>query len=468
MPRLTTRARTRFALTWLAGLTVTVLVAASGGCDKTDTDWAQPIAPQPQGDPDLALTVAYQPAADDHVNVGEPVGYTVTLTNSGQGPADSVLVAVTLPLQVSLDQAQADLGSFDPADGRWTVGRIAAASTAILTLEATVADGTVGEELEFSAAIMAMAPADTTPDDNASSTRFTVVNNPPTAGDDAYTVSEGATLSVPAPGLLSNDLDNAGEAITLQTQPVSGPFLGLLTIQPSGAFAYINDGSEAVADSFRYVITDASAESDTAWVRLTIEPVNDAPVIDAPVSYVIAEGGVFAPIALDPLVQDDDDADATLQWFILGADALAVSVSSDRILTVTTPGPDWYGSDSLIFRVRDPHNAVANADVVFSVTSVNDPPVVAVLPNQSVPVGGEFLAIPLDNYVSDVDHTDAQMTWTYSGQGVLLVSISPARVLTVQPPSDTWTGSVTMTLRATDPEGAWAERTCRFEVTASK
>ncbi len=470
MTRPAPRARMRLTLCWLALLAVMVAAAALIGCDKSDNDWAQPGEPDPgpQGQPDLALVAAFESTNDDHVNVGEPVSYTLTLTNSGDGAADSVAVSVTLPTLVTLDQAVASQGEFDAADGRWDVGLLAASGVVTLDMEATVADGTVGEVLVLTAEIMAMAPADTTPDDNTASTRFTVANNPPSAGDDAYSVSEGATLSVPAPGVLSNDLDNEGEAITLDTEPVLGPFHGQLALLEDGAFAYVHDGNEAVADSFLYAITDLSAESDTAMVRLTIQPVNDSPRLSVPATYNIFEGGAFAPITLDALVSDDDHPDSELVWSILVADHLTVEVSVDRILTVTTPGPEWSGADSIIFRVRDPEGAVASEDVLFTVTSVNDPPVVAVLPNQSVPVGGNFLPIPLDNYVSDVDHDDDEMTWTYTNEGVLLVNISADRVLTVQPPSPTWTGSVTMTLRATDPAGDWAERNIRFEVTESK
>ncbi len=71
-------------------------------------------------------------------------------------------------------------------------------------------------------------------------------------------------------------------------------------------------------------------------------------------------------------------------------------------------------------------------------TAVNDAPVVTNIPNQTIAEGGTFATINLDNYVSDVDNTDAEMTWTYSGNTQLTVSIVN-RVATITTPSMTGT-----------------------------
>ncbi len=86
----------------------------------------------------------------------------------------------------------------------------------------------------------------------------------------------------------------------------------------------------------------------------------------------------------------------------------------------------------------------------FTVTAVNDAPVVGNIPDQTIAEGGTFTTINLDDYVSDVDNTDAEMTWTYSGNTDLTVSIVD-RVATIMTPSADWTGSETITFTATDP-----------------
>ena len=106
--------------------------------------------------------------------------------------------------------------------------------------------------------------------------------------------------------------------------------------------------------------------------------------------------------------------------------------------------PD-FAADQTVF-------AGTNGFSVFSyILSVNSPPVVSDIPDQTIDEGGSFATISLDNYVSDVDHTDAEMTWTYSGNMELTVSINANRVATIGIPDPDWSGSETITFTATDP-----------------
>ncbi|MDF1545872.1 MAG: hypothetical protein P1R58_12330 [bacterium] len=78
-------------------------------------------------------------------------------------------------------------------------------------------------------------------------------------------------------------------------------------------------------------------------------------------------------------------------------------------------------------------------------------PVVSDIPDQTIDEGTSFLTIPLDDYVSDSDNSDAELSWSYSGASSLSVSIDGSRVATISPPSPTWTGTETITFIATDP-----------------
>ena len=93
------------------------------------------------------------------------------------------------------------------------------------------------------------------------------------------------------------------------------------------------------------------------------------------------------------------------------------------------------------------------------------PPVVSDIPDQTVPEGGTFAAIYLDDYVTDPDNSDAEMTWTYSGNVQLSVSIGAGRVATVTIPDPDWNGSETITFKATDPGGLSDSDAATFTVT---
>ncbi len=453
---------------WRAWPLLPILVLGMGlllaGCDQNDGGWEQPVDPGANDHPELLLTVDYTPAQDDHVNEGETLLLSVQLANEGSAAADGIEVSVGVPAALTFQEALASQGLFDDPTGIWSVGRLEAGGLETLTITTLVPEGSLGTLLRFGAGVTASSPADSTRSDNSDTLQVSVVNSPPDADDDSYVVLEGAILTVGPPGLLTNDLDIEGETVTVDTVFVDAPMHGSLTLEEDGGFQYWHDGSEALADSFRYRITDTSSEADTAMVRMQIVLVNDTPDFHPFPDFTISEGETFEPVDLAALAYDNDDPTEDLTWQVFGGTDLDVSLDNDHILTVLVPDEEWNGSESLVFRVRDPHGAHRDATVAFTVLPVNDPPVMAILPSQVVSVGGNFLPIPLDSFVADVDHADDQMAWTYSDNAPLEVQIDAQRVMTVAAP-DGWTGSVTMMLRATDPDGAYAERSCHFEVT---
>lgn len=107
-------------------------------------------------------------------------------------------------------------------------------------------------------------------------TNVSIVNNiAPVGVSDSYSVNEGATHNVSAPGVLANDTDANGDPLT--AVKLSDPAHGSLTLNSNGSFTYIHDGSDTTSDSFTYQADDGTATSATTTVSLTINPVNDAP-----------------------------------------------------------------------------------------------------------------------------------------------------------------------------------------------
>jgi hypothetical protein len=96
--------------------------------------------------------------------------------------------------------------------------------------------------------------------------------------------------------------------------------------------------------------------------------------------------------------------------------------------------------------------------------ATNHPPTLFSLPNQTVRVGTDFLALDLRRYVEDLDHGPGLMQWEVTGHTELIVGLSPLGLLTVQSPPAAWTGRETLQLRATDPEGASATTSVTYSV----
>jgi len=116
-------------------------------------------------------------------------------------------------------------------------------------------------------------------------------SNSPVAGDDAYSVNEGATLTLDAAnGVLVNDTDADGDALTATVGTTTTN--GSLTLNTDGSFTYVHDGSETTSDSFTYTVSDGST-TDVGSVAITVNPQNDAPVFTAELSDQTVDEGAL-------------------------------------------------------------------------------------------------------------------------------------------------------------------------------
>jgi VCBS repeat-containing protein len=111
----------------------------------------------------------------------------------------------------------------------------------------------------------------------------TAVNDAPAAAADAYTTAEDAALTVAAPGVLTNDSDPEGDALSAAL--VAEPGHGTLTLNANGSFTYTPAANFNGSDSFTYRAGDGSLTSGLATVTITVTAVNDAPTV------TVAAGG---------------------------------------------------------------------------------------------------------------------------------------------------------------------------------
>ncbi len=99
----------------------------------------------------------------------------------------------------------------------------------------------------------------------------------PVASNDAYTATAGTTLTVAAPGVLSNDTDPNHDPLTAVY--LAGPAHGTLSLNFDGSFTYIPTANFVGTDSFTYEASDGLATSAAATVTLTVVPSGQASLI---------------------------------------------------------------------------------------------------------------------------------------------------------------------------------------------
>ncbi len=138
-------------------------------------------------------------------------------------------------------------------------------------------------------------------------------NRKPIGVPENYALSEGTTLTIPAPGLLSNDVDPDGDVIIVSNY--FAPSHGTLTsIVTNGSFIYVPDAGFSGTDSYQYILYDQNGSySDPVTVMLHVFGENQDPVAGAADITAECEGPAGTTVMLDGSSSTDPE-DGTLQY----------------------------------------------------------------------------------------------------------------------------------------------------------
>jgi Bacterial Ig domain/WD40-like Beta Propeller Repeat/Beta-propeller repeat len=96
----------------------------------------------------------------------------------------------------------------------------------------------------------------------------TSVNDAPVANDDIYSVNFNTPVIVTTPGVLANDADVEGDALSAAL--VADVSNGTLALASDGSFTYTPNPNFSGADSFTYRASDGTALSNVATVQITV------------------------------------------------------------------------------------------------------------------------------------------------------------------------------------------------------
>ena len=206
------------------------------------------------------------------------------------------------------------------------------------------------------------------------------VNDAPEAKDDAYILDEDTSLTVTDSGVLANDIDADGDALTATL--VSGPTSGTLELHDDGSFTYTPSVNFSGTDSFVYAAGDGTTASE-ATVNITVNAVADAAVVNAD-AYSTGEDVVLsAGVDTGVLANDYDPAGGPLAAeLVAGPERGTLDLQADGSFTYT-PELNHHGTVSFTYKTT-----AGNEETVGTATIVVQP-----LNDAPVAIGEEFTVI---------------------------------------------------------------------------
>lgn len=211
----------------------------------------------------------------------------------------------------------------------------------------------------------------TTPSALSSTATVTItvdpVNDAPIATGDSASVNEDHSLDLLVTDLLSNDANGPATATDESTQTLT--VTSVDSMSQNGATVSLSGGTITYSppadffgtDTFTYTITDdgSPAESDSALITITVQPINDAPI-----SGIDDAATAFkdAPLTINvrELLDNDstgpaNESDQTLSVVSVDSSSSqggSISFNSDGTFTYTPPG-GFTGSDTFTYTIQD-------------------------------------------------------------------------------------------------------------------
>ncbi len=176
-------------------------------------------------------------------------------------------------------------------------------------------------------------------------------NQPPVAVDDSYTTDENTQLNVPAPGVLGNDSDPDGDALTVESYDSTTVKGGSVSMNSDGSFTYDPPADSCCGDdSFTYTVSDGHGGTDTATVSITVNCTcnNNSPVANDDTASTLTN----TPVDIDVLANDSDpDGDPLIVVSVTQPSHGTVVNNGDGV--TYTPDTDYCGDDSFTYTISD-------------------------------------------------------------------------------------------------------------------
>jgi len=188
-----------------------------------------------------------------------------------------------------------------------------------------------------------------------------------------------------------------------------------------GEISWLPDNNDVGDTTVTVSVSDDSIATDTKSYILTVVNVNNPPILYAIPDTNFNEDTVLEiPLAFwYDYVEDVDNDDSELIWTFFEGDSVVVNASTDNV-KFSAP-LNWYGVDTIKIAVSDGQYSDTSL-LALTVYPMNDPPIISNIPDQVVAIS-DTIEILLNQYVSDTDLPNDNISWSYSGGVNLLITL---------------------------------------------
>jgi len=284
-------------------------------------------------------------------------------------------------------------------------------------------------------------------------TTIVMPGSPPEAVDDVVSTSEDTAAAFQ---VLSNDQDADGDDLTI-TGVSQGQFG---QVYNNGTYVtYVPNPEFFGQDVFTYTVSDPSGFTDTATVVVTVNAVNDYPVVENDVASTEEDKAAWVNV-----VKNDTDPDGdylALASFTQGAHGTVVR-NSDQVVKYK-PVKDFYGTDSFNYTITDGNGGEATGTVTIHISAVNDPPSAT---NDSASTE-EGKPVWVNVVKNDVDPDGDKLTLASFTQGAHGTVVRNSDQVVKYKPAKDFHGTDSFNYTITDNNGGEATGTVTIQVTVT-
>ena len=277
------------------------------------------------------------------------------------------------------------------------------------------------------------------------------INLAPLANDGTVSVDEDGSILIT---LIATDDHSDIASYTVVANPTNGALSGSgnsLTYTPAPNFSG--------TDTFTFKATDTGSggsakESNTATVSITVNPVNDGPVITAASSSVTVVEDGSADFASLNVQATDAESDALTWTLSAGATNGVANVAGTGLsapIMTYVPNANYFGSDSFDVQVADGNGGVDTITIGITVSAVNDAPVIG--QGNSIAVSMDEDGSFLPPFIDALDIDSGTLTWSKSANasnGTATISGTGASPTISYSPASNFNGTDSFVVQVSD------------------